>query len=98
MVDSIMSYIDPRVATVPVVLYFIGYTIKWIIPKLKNNYIPLILLILGILLCSLIMKAFNIDTVIQGFLVAAASVFTNQLFKQLIEIGNKNDQDNGTAV
>ena len=49
--------------------------------KIKDKYIPLILLPLGIV-GSVAIGGFNVDSIIQGILVTGAAVYCNQLFVQ----------------
>lgn len=49
--------------------------------KIKDKYIPLILLPLGIV-GAVAIGGFNVDSIIQGILVTGASVYCNQLFVQ----------------
>ena len=92
--DSIMSYVKPELIVVAVVLYIIGVGIKKM-DVIKDKYIPCILGVLGILLCSIwVMASTSIGTVpemlmalfrsiVQGVLVAGLSVYGNQLIKQI---------------
>ena len=49
--------------------------------KIKDKYIPLILLPLGIV-GAVAIGGFNVDSIIQGILVTGAAVYCNQLFVQ----------------
>lgn len=49
---------------------------------IKDKYIPLIVLVLGIVGAYGIL-GFNVDATIQGILLAGATVFSSQLVKQL---------------
>ena len=49
--------------------------------KVKDKYIPLILLPLGIA-GSVAIGGINVDSIIQGILVTGAAVYCNQLFVQ----------------
>ena len=49
--------------------------------KIKDKYIPLILLPLGIAGCVAI-GGINVNSIIQGILVTGAAVYCNQLFVQ----------------
>lgn len=60
-------------------LYVIGMILKT--SMVKDKYIPLILLGLGIA-GAVAMMGFSLQSVIQGILVTGAAVFTNQLIKQ----------------
>jgi hypothetical protein len=63
------------------VLNVIGLIIKQI-EDIKDRYIPIILLVFG-LLCSFFINGLNADAAIQGILVTGAAVYSNQLIKQL---------------
>lgn len=78
---EILDYIlQERLILIPV-LYVLAEIIK-MTELIKNKYIPLIILILGILL-SLMLGGFTLaDNIIQGILVAGATVLTNQMIKQ----------------
>ena len=78
---EILDYIlQERLILIPV-LYVIAEIIK-MTELIKNNYIPLIVLVLGVLL-SLMVGGFAVaDNIIQGVLVAGATVLTNEIIKQ----------------
>lgn len=91
--EQIMNYVKPELLVVAVVLYFIGMGIKRT-EGIQDKYIPMILGILGIILCAIwvfatcmcgnaqeiAMAAFTAIT--QGILVAGLSTYINQLIKQ----------------
>ena len=91
-VEILKSFIKPELIILVPVLFIIGKAIKN--SKIKDEYIPLILGIVSIVLCSLyvygttdiastkelIMSIFVVIT--QGVLVAGASVYADQLVKQ----------------
>ena len=93
--DIFKEFIKPELIILVPVLYAIGAGIKK--SAIADKYIPLILGIVSILLCSLYvfattditgtkqiaMAAFTAIT--QGVLCAAASVYFNQMYKQLTE-------------
>jgi multidrug transporter EmrE-like cation transporter len=62
------------------VLYVLGMFIKS--TKIKDKYIPMILLIIGIVL-SFFILGFNVQAFIQGVFVTGTTVFGNQIVKQL---------------
>lgn len=66
-------------------LYVIGLILKGT-EKIGDKYIPVILLVFGIA-GAVALLGFNINSLIQGILVTGASVYTNQLLKQV----NKNE-------
>ena len=91
--EQIMNYIKPELLVVAVVLYFCGMWLKNA-EMVKDKYIPLILGIIGIVLCaiwvvgtntfeneqSIIMAIFT--AIVQGILVAGLSNYVNQIIKQ----------------
>lgn len=92
-VELVKEYISPELLVLVPVMYFIGLGIKK--SKLKDNLIPLLLGVVSILLTGLYLFAtmdynsvkevmlviFSILT--QGVIIAALSVYFNQLYKQL---------------
>lgn len=65
------------------VLYILGNILKSL-QFIPDKYIPLGLLVLGILLaCALL--GFNINSVIQGVLLVGVTVYSNQVVKQLFK-------------
>ena len=91
--EQIMNYVKPELLVVAVVLYFIGMGIKKT-EYIMDKFIPMILGIIGIILCSIwvfatcecntsqeiAMAAFTAIT--QGVLMAGLSTYVNQLIKQ----------------
>lgn len=82
------SYIAPELLVLVPVLYGLGAAAKQT-NKIKDNYIPLILTVIGVALSCLYvfgtdgitaLSAFT--AIIQGVLVASAAVYSNQLIKQ----------------
>ena len=88
------EYIKPELIILIPVLYVIGAGIKKC-KRISDNCIPLILSIIGIVLSALWVFASSeisgfkevliavFTSVTQGVLVAAVSVFSNQIYKQL---------------
>lgn len=78
---EIIDYIlQERLILIPV-LYVLAEIIKTT-ELVKNKYIPSIVLFFGVLL-SLMMGGLTMaDNIIQGILVAGATVLTNQVIKQ----------------
>lgn len=90
---DIMNYIKPELVVVAIVLYFIGLTIKNA-KTIKDNYIPYVLGVISIILCTIwvlansplgtvqevLMAVFT--SIVQGVLVAGLSTYVNQLIKQ----------------
>lgn len=78
--ENIMNYItDSNLILIPT-LYVIGYIVKNI-DGIKDKYIPIILLIVGIL-SSIGLNGISVENIIQGILITGATVYTNQLIKQ----------------
>ncbi len=76
-----INYITENALILIPVLYIIGMILKDT-NKVKDKYIPLILLPIGIGLAMALM-GININAIIQGILVVGVSVYTNQLVKQI---------------
>lgn len=73
----------------------IGAVIKHFITKFDNTYIPLVLLVTGII-CSVLLaiptgeiKTDMVNVIITGIASAAASIGIHQTGKTLINLGNK---------
>ena len=91
--DQILSYVKPELLIVVVVLYFIGVMIKKS-ENIYDKYIPMILGILGMLICGLYVFATStvsgsqevamalFTAITQGIIVAGLSTYVNQLIKQ----------------
>lgn len=86
---ELQNYIKPELLALVAVLYVIGLMIKGT-ELIKNKFIPLILGIVGIVLCFIyvigtegltVMSTFTAIT--QGVLVAGVAVYADQLVKQL---------------
>lgn len=96
--EQVKDYIKPELLVLVVVLYFVGMAIKNA-KSVKDNYIPYILGSVGIALSALWILATCtlanyqdvllaiFTAIVQGVLVAGASVYINQLTKQ----ANKKD-------
>ena len=76
-----MEYIIDNCLILIPVLYVIGAILKGI-DIIKNKYIPLIILPIGIVL-AIAIQGLNVNAVIQGILVVGVTVYGNQLFKQI---------------
>ena len=83
-------YIDPELMVLVPVLNLTGYWIKNT-GKIKSCYIPLILSIIGIMLClfkTMGETAYNnffeyiFAAFTKGIIIAAAAVYSNQIYKQ----------------
>ncbi len=88
-----VSYIEPELLVLIPVLYVIGMVLKNL-EEVKDKFIPIILLALGIAIAVLYVLATEslgtgqevaaavFTAICQGALVAGATVYTNQLIKQ----------------
>lgn len=92
------TYIQAELLVLVPVLYAIGIFIKHT-ETIKNNYIPLILALIGLALSGLYVIGVNgvsvlgvFTAIVQGILCAAGAVFTNEMVKQL-GIGGKDSAD-----
>ena len=91
--DQILSYVKPELLIVVVVLYFIGVKNKKS-ENISDKFIPMILGILGMLICGLYVFATStvsgsqevamalFTAITQGIIVAGLSTYVNQLIKQ----------------
>jgi hypothetical protein len=89
---DLMNYIVSEAYILIPVLYVIGVFLKKI-PNIKDWLIPWILLGLG-MLGGFFLSGMQLSGILQGVLVAGATVFTNQLYKQTVE---KSQEDPGTG-
>ena len=76
-----MNYIVDNCLILIPVLYIIGMILKNL-EFIKDKYIPLILLPIGITM-AIAIKGVDINSVIQGILVTGVTVYGNQIFKQI---------------
>lgn len=93
----IQNYVKPELLVVAIVLYFVGIGIKNT-KKIKDNYIPILLGALGVIISAIYVAATSVfngyqsilmaifTSLIQGILVAGLSVYANQLIKQAQKI------------
>jgi len=77
-----INYITENALILIPVLLVIGAILKNT-EGIKDKYIPVILLPIGIPLSVWIMKGLSVYSVIQGILVTGAAVYGNQLIKQI---------------
>lgn len=89
----IQNYVKPELLVVAVVLYFIGMGIKNT-EKIKDNYIPILLGVLGVIISAIYIVATSVfngyqsvlmaifTAIVQGIMVAGLSVYANQIIKQ----------------
>lgn len=81
--ENIISYVaDSALILIPVI-YIVGLILKGL-QCIKDKYIPLILLPVGVALSMLII-GINVNGFIQGILVTGVAVYANQLFKQALK-------------
>lgn len=93
LIELLKEYIKPELLVVAVVLYFVGIGLKNT-EIIKDKYIPIILGILGVLISAIYIVATTttsgyqevltvvFTSIVQGILVAGASVYINQIIKQ----------------
>ena len=91
MNEMILNYIvEDGLILIPV-LYVIGYIIKNT-NILSNRWIPLVLLVIGIIFSIFLLNDPIVDRVIQGVLIAGVTVFINQVKKQNFEKEGLNNE------
>lgn len=90
---AIQEFINPALLVLAVVLYFVGTGIKNS-KTIKDEYIPFILMVIGIVVSAIYIFATSpitgsqdillaiFESLTQGILCASAPVFVNQLIKQ----------------
>lgn len=90
---QITEYVEPELLILVPVLYILGMIIKHT-EAIDNKYIPVILGIVGIILCAFYVCATGdlstgsgivlaiFTSIVQGLLVAGMAVYVNQLIKQ----------------
>lgn len=76
-----MNYIVDNCLILIPVLYIIGMILKNL-EFIKDKYIPLILLPIGIAM-AIAISGIDVNSVIQGILVTGVTVYGNQIFKQI---------------
>lgn len=76
-----INYITENALILIPVIYIIGMILKGT-ERIKDKYIPVILLPIGVVL-SMALMGIGINAIIQGILVVGVSVYTNQLIKQI---------------
>lgn len=79
--ENIMNYVTENSLIIIPTLYIIGYIVKNM-EVVKDKYIPIILLPIGIL-GSIALNGASVANVIQGILVAGVTVYGNQVVKQI---------------
>ena len=76
-----MNYIVDNCLILIPVLYIVATILKNL-EFIKDKYIPLILLPIGVAL-AIAIKGVDVNSVIQGILVTGVTVYGNQIFKQI---------------
>lgn len=82
-IELLKGFIEEGLYILIPFIYFIGMFIRSL-EKVNNKYIPCILLAISIVFCFF--KTWLIvDSIIQGTIIAAISVFVNQNIKQFFD-------------
>lgn len=79
--DAFQYVVEEGLIIIPV-LYILGEIIKNT-ETVADKWIPVILLVIGMVLTPLVISGYSPDNVIQGILVAGVTVFGNELIKQI---------------
>ena len=75
-----LNYISDNALVLIPVIYIIGMFLKGL-EGVSDKYIPFVLMFVSIAF-SVAMLGLNVDSIIQGILIAGATVLSNQLIKQ----------------
>ena len=75
-----MNYIAENALVLIPVIYIIGMFLKGL-KGVSDKHIPFVLMFISIAF-SVAMLGLNVDSIIQGILIAGATVLSNQLIKQ----------------
>lgn len=78
--NDLLSYVNEYALILIPVLYIIGMILKGL-GNIPDKYIPLILVLIGIL-AAMALNGVNADSAIQGVLVTGVTVYVNQLLVQ----------------
>ena len=81
--ENLINYVMDNALILIPVIYVIGAILKGT-ELIKDKYIPVILLPIGIVLGMLIV-GFTVNGFIQGVLVTGVAVYANQLVKQALK-------------
>ena len=81
MVELMKKYLVDNVLILIPVLYYVGYLLKQS-QNIPDKYIPWIITVVSIVFTICIL-GINVNSVIQGFLVAGATIMVNNYKKQL---------------
>ena len=80
--EQILNYVKPELVVVAIVLYFVGIGLKNT-EKVADKYIPVILGIIGIVICGIYVVATCDLKGTQNIAMAIFSNYVNQLIKQM---------------
>ena len=75
-----LNYISDNALVLIPVIYIVGMFLKGL-EGVSDKYIPFVLMFISIAF-SVAMLGLNVDSIIQGILIAGATVLSNQLIKQ----------------
>lgn len=81
---DLLSNLDPRLGIIVIVVYILGMFLKQI-KAIPDEYIPFILTAISIVLVGLFLNEWSANAIIQGVLIAASTVYGNQIFKQSVK-------------
>lgn len=91
--NGLLQFIPSQLIIVCVVLFCIGIGLKSIKP-LKNEWIPFILGVLGILFAVWHTKSFSAEVVMQGIICAAVATYAKNIQKQFVGLLPEKEIDN----
>lgn len=85
-----LTFLDNYIVLVIIgICVCVGYVLKNSFPKLNNKYIPLIMAILGTSLNIWIVGTISPDVILAGMFSGLSSTGLHQVFKNLINKGDK---------
>lgn len=79
---DILNFIVEQAYVMIPVLLVVGKLLKDT-TLIKDKYIPIVLLLIGVLATPLLLDGFTVENILQGILITGVSVYGNQVFKQL---------------
>lgn len=82
VIEILLSFIIQEALIVVPVLLILGFVIKNT-KTIDNKWIPVLILLLGVVWTPFLLGAFTAETVTQGVLVSGLSVLLHQIYKQL---------------
>lgn len=80
IIELISEYITEQAMILVPVLWVVGMIVKRV-KQVKDKYIPVILLILGVVLANLYL-GYSVEASLQGVLAVGLAIFAHQLKKQ----------------